>query len=215
VLHLPPDDPLHHHVISLLQAAVAPEGLAGRLYAEALAKALADHLLQRYAACRQCEQAFSGGLTPSTLQRTVAYVQAHLEHKLPLAELAAVAQMSPAHFARLFKCATGQTPHQYVITCRMERAKQLLTETTLPLHEISARVGCADQSPFTALFRQHVATTPKSYRAAIVRASKPPARFTHDSNMLRTNVTDSADLMLYFSSPCVKESPPWEALMPS
>lgn len=215
VLHLPLDDPLQHHIISLLQAAVAPEGMAGRLYAEALASALADHLLRRYAACRQCERVFSGGLTPSTLQRTTAYIQMHLKHKLSLAELAAVAQMSPAHFARLFKCATGQTPHQYVIMCRMERAKQLLTETTLPLIEISAQVGCADQSHFTALFRQHVATTPKSYRAAIVRGIGAPTRFAHDSNMLRTNVTDGAGLMLYLPYTCVMESPPWEVLMPS
>ena len=91
-------------------------------------------------------------------------------HALSLVDLATVAQTSPAHFARLFKCATGQTPHQYVITCRMERAKQLLTETTLPLHEIGARVGYADQSHFTALFRQYVATTPKAHRDATSRA---------------------------------------------
>jgi len=68
---------------------------------------------------------------------------------------------APPHFALLFKGATGQTPHQYVTTCRMERAQHLLTETTLPLHEIDARVGYADQSHFTAMFRQHVGTPPR------------------------------------------------------
>jgi AraC family transcriptional regulator len=216
VPHLPLDDPLHHHITLVLQAAVAAEGMAGRLYAEALANALADHLLRRYAVCRQSERAFSGGLTPSRLQRTTIYIQAHLEHELSLAELAAVAQMSPAHFARLFKQATGQTPHRYVTTCRMERAKQLLTETTLPLHEIGAWVGYADQSHFTALFRQHVATTPKSYRAAIVRGiGAPPVRFAHDSNILRTNVTDGAGPMPYLPYTCVMESPLWGVLVPS
>jgi len=46
----------------------------------------------------------------------------------------------------------------------------LLTETTLPLHAIGAQVGYADQSHFTALFRQSVATTPKTYRDATSRA---------------------------------------------
>jgi AraC-like DNA-binding protein len=46
----------------------------------------------------------------------------------------------------------------------------LLTETTLPLHEIGARVGYADQSHFTALFRQYVATTPKAHRDTTSRA---------------------------------------------
>ena len=118
---------------------------------------------------RHLDQPFHGGLTPSKVQRTIAYIQAHLEHTLSLAELAAVAQMSPAHFARLFKGATGQTPHQYVLRCRMERAKHLLTGTTFPIHEIGARVGYADHSHFTALFRRYVASTPKAYRDAISR----------------------------------------------
>jgi len=170
VPHLPRHDPLLHHMALVLQAAVEAEGMAGCLYAEALANALAVHLLSRYAIGRHLDQPFHSGLTPCKLHRTIAYILAHLEHKLSLAELAAVAQISPAHFARLFKCATGQTPHQYVITCRMERAKQLLTETTLPLHEVGARVGYADQSHFTALFRQYVATTPKAHRNATSRA---------------------------------------------
>ena len=170
VPHLPRHDPLLHHMALVLQTAVEAEGVAGRLYAEVLADALALHLLSRYVIGRHLDQPFHGGLTPFKLHGTIAYILAHLDHKLSLAELAAVVQMSPAHFARLFKGATGQTPHQYVITRRMERAKQLLTETTLPLHEIGAQVGYADQSHFTALFRQYIATTPKAYRDATSRA---------------------------------------------
>jgi AraC-like DNA-binding protein len=170
VPHLPRHDPLLHHMALVLQAAVDAEGVAGGLYAEALANALAVHLLSRAALVRPLDQPWHGGLTPSTLHRTIAYILAHLEHPLSLTELAAVAQMSSAHFARLFKGATGQTPHQYVLRCRMERAQHLLTETMLPLHEIGARVGYADQSHFTALFRQSVASTPKAYRDATSRA---------------------------------------------
>jgi AraC family transcriptional regulator len=169
VPHLPRHDPLLHHMALILQAAVDAEDVAGGLYAEALANALAIHLLRRAALVRPLDQPWHGGLTPSTLHRTIAYILAHLEHPLSLTELAAVAQMSPAHFARLFKGATGQTPHQYVIRCRIERAQHWLTETTLPLHEIGARVGYADHSHFTALFRQSVATTPKAYRDATSR----------------------------------------------
>ena len=170
VLHVPLDDPLLHHIAAVLQAAVAAAGLADRLYAEALANALAAHLLRRYAACRHPARVCAGGLTPSKLQRTTAYIQAHLEHALSLVELAAVTQTSPTHFARLFKQATGQTPHQYVTMCRMARAKHLLTATMLRLHEVGAEVGYADQSYFTAMFRQHVGTTPKAYRNATTRS---------------------------------------------
>jgi AraC family transcriptional regulator len=112
-----------------------------------------------------------GGLTPSKLHRTIAYIKAYLEHPLSLAELAAVAQTSPTHFARLFKHATGLTPHRYVITCRMEQAKQLLAATDLSLSEIGLQVGCADHSHFSALFRQYVSTTPNAYRNTTRRTS--------------------------------------------
>jgi AraC family transcriptional regulator len=127
------------------------------------------HFLRRYAACRLTGQVVPGGLSPAKLRRIIAYIQEHLAEELPLATLAAVMPLSPAHFARLFKRATGRTPHQYVLHCRLERAKQLLAETTLPLSEIACQVGCADHSHLTALFRRSVGLSPKAYRAATQR----------------------------------------------
>ncbi|HEY5868532.1 MAG TPA: helix-turn-helix domain-containing protein [Candidatus Tectomicrobia bacterium] len=54
--------------------------------------------------------------------------------------------------------------------CRIAHAKRLLAETDMPLIEIGPQVGCMDQSHFTALFRTHVAMTPKAYRNAARRA---------------------------------------------
>jgi AraC-like DNA-binding protein len=170
VPHLPVDDPLLHHMALALQAAHDAHGMASRLYAESLATALAIHFLRRYATCSAPVLAVPNELSPAKLRRTLAYIQAHLEDVLPLATLAAVAQMSPNHFAALFKRATGRTPHQYVLACRIVRAKQLLAETDAPLSAIGPQVGWTDQSYFTALFRKHVTMTPKAYRAATQRA---------------------------------------------
>jgi AraC-like DNA-binding protein len=161
---LPAHDPLLHHIASVLQAVIESKDFAGQLYAESLADALAIHFLRRYGASRQSLREVTGGLSSYKLRRTAAYIKDHLEQELSLATLAAVGEMSPAHFARLFKQATGLAPHQYVIACRMEQAKRLLIETDLPLSEIGLQVGCADQSHFTALFRSHVSLTPKAYR---------------------------------------------------
>ena len=169
VPHLPAGDPLHCHMTLVLQAVSTADSRAEHLYTEVLTHALAVHFLRRYAASKPLEHKGSGGLAPYKLGRTIAYIQAHLEEELPLVTLATVAQTSPAHFARLFKQATGQTPHQYVVMCRIARAKQLLTETRLPLSAVGLQVGCADQSYFTALFRKHVAMTPKAYRNATIR----------------------------------------------
>jgi AraC family transcriptional regulator len=167
---LPAHDPLLQHLALVLQAAVEGEGVAGQLYAESLADALVVHFLKRYAAARPSLQAVTGGLLPYKLHRTTAYIQAHLAQELSLATLAAVAQTSPAHFARLFKQATGLAPHQYVIRSRMARARWLLAETDVSLIDIGLQVGCADQSHFTALFRTHLSVTPKAFRDHARRA---------------------------------------------
>lgn len=163
-------DPLHHHIVLVLQAASAAQGTTAQLYAEVLTNALAVHLLRRYRACQHTIPKGSHGLSPAKLQRTTRYIQTHLEQELSLTTLAALVHLSPDHFARLFKQATGQTPHQYILACRIARAKQLLTETDMPLSAIGLEVGCADQSYFTALFRQHVTMTPKAYRDTTARA---------------------------------------------
>lgn len=81
-------------------------------------------------------------------------------------------------------------------SCRMERAKHLLTETALPLHEIGAMVGYADQSHFTTLLRRHVATTPKAYREACGEGrGTPPVRLVSDATMRRRHVTNGAGTM--------------------
>jgi AraC family transcriptional regulator len=167
---LPAHDPLQHHIVLVLQAAVAAESAAEQLYVTVLSEALAVHFLRRYAATQPAQPVLSGGLAPYKLQRTLAYIHAHLAQTLSLPTLAAVAQMSPTHFAHLFKHATGLAPHQYVSQCRIEQAKRLLADTDLPLIEIGPQVGWADQSHFTALFRRHVAMTPKAYRNTTKRA---------------------------------------------
>jgi AraC-like DNA-binding protein len=167
---LPAHDPLLQHLALVLQAAIEGKGVAGQLYAESLIDALVVHFLKRYAAARPSQQEATGGLSPYKLHRTITYIQAHLAQELSLTTLAAVAQTSPAYFARLFKHATGLAPHQYVIRSRMAHARQLLAATDVSLIDIGLQVGCADQSHFTALFRTHVAQTPKAFRDRTRRA---------------------------------------------
>jgi AraC family transcriptional regulator len=157
-------DPLLHHIALVLQAEIEGKGVHERLYVETLVDALATHFLRRYRSSRRSPQEVTGGLSLYKLRRTTSYIRDHLEQDLSLVTLASVGEMSPTHFARLFKHATGLTPHHYVIACRMERAKLLLAETAETLIDIGLQVGCADQSHFTALFHKHVGLTPKAYR---------------------------------------------------
>ena len=72
--------------------------------------------------------------------------------------------MSPFHLAHVFKEAMGVAPHQYVVRRRVERAKELLADTDLPIAEIALKVGCASQSHFSALFHRVTGLTPQNYR---------------------------------------------------
>lgn len=135
-----------------------------RLYSEAIASALAVHLLQRYNVhCAEIKQ-YSGGLSKSSLSMIIDYIQTHLSQELSIVELATIAQMSPHHFSSLFKQSTGIAPHQYVIQARIEAAKQLLTYRDFTIVEICHQVGFQSQSHFTHVFRKHTGVTPKVYR---------------------------------------------------
>lgn len=83
---------------------------------------------------------------------------------MSLRELSSLVQISPHYFSQLFKQTTGTTPHQYVIRCRIERAKYLMQQNKLPLAEIATQVGFTDQSHLHRHFKRLVGVTPKTYQ---------------------------------------------------
>jgi AraC family transcriptional regulator len=149
-----------------LKQELAAGGADSRLYAESMATALSVHLLRRYCSFEKEIKNYTGGLCKYQLRQVFDYINEHLDHNLSLEKLSSIVQISPHYFASLFKQSTGFTPHQYVMKCRVERAKQLLRRRELTLVEICHQVGFQSQSHFTRVFRQHAKTTPKACRDA-------------------------------------------------
>ena len=92
------------------------------------------------------------------------YIEEHLAEDLSLADLAEVVHLSPYHFARLFKESMGIPPHRYVIQCRVERARLLLSTTNWSLSSIAYTVGFAHESHLALHFKRLTGLTPRSYR---------------------------------------------------
>lgn len=99
------------------------------------------------------------------VRQAQAFIDAHLGERLTLPDIAGLLEMSPYHFAHVFKRATGIAPHQYVIRRRMERGKELLVSTDLPIADIALAVGFANQSHFSAAFHRATGLTPQAYRS--------------------------------------------------
>ena len=84
---------------------------------------------------------------------------------LDLAAIARAALMSPGHFSRQFRAAYGETPHAYLMTRRIERAKALLRRGDMSVTEVCLAVGCTSLGSFSARFTELVGETPTAYRA--------------------------------------------------
>lgn len=98
------------------------------------------------------------------LQRVTAYVKEHVSDAISLADMATAAGMSPMHFAAQFRAATGQRPHHYLLQCRIQHAKALLTDASRSLIDIAISVGFRTQAHFTTVFKNFEQTTPMQWR---------------------------------------------------
>jgi transcriptional regulator of acetoin/glycerol metabolism/AraC-like DNA-binding protein len=105
-----------------------------------------------------------GGLPPSVTRRVCDYIEGHLDEKIRLDGLAALAGLSTDHFARAFHQSVGAPPHTYLLRRRLEQVEQMLRETHTPLSEIALATGFSDQSHLARHFRRWAGMSPRQVR---------------------------------------------------
>src|SRR6185369_6899556 len=98
-------------------------------------------------------------------------IDARYRDPLDVPALARAAHLSPAHFSREFRRAFGSTPHQYLLTRRLERAASMLRTTDRSVSEICLDVGLRSLGSFTSSFTRAYGRSPTAYRAAYPPAS--------------------------------------------
>jgi len=160
-------------VLASLVRLVLAQAQAGRLDELAhdeVMSMLLRHLLRTHAVDRPLAAAcVRVSLTAAVLRRLFEHIEERLAGELRLGELAALARLSDDHFLRAFKLAVGQTPHQYVLGRRITRAQQILERSALPIAAAARATGFRGASHFSAVFRQHVGTSPRAWRALRAR----------------------------------------------
>jgi AraC family transcriptional regulator len=159
-------DPVVLGVASTLRRAHVDDRYLSDVAASALAVLLAQHVLAEYGADRPGHTRASVPLRNAALRRVAELVDSRLQHTLTLSDLAAVAHLSPYHFARSFRTAVGMPPHAYVTSRRIDRARHLLRSTRTPVEQVASAVGFANLSHFRRVFRTHVGAAPSAYRDA-------------------------------------------------
>ena len=133
-----------------------------------LVNQLTVYLLRAHVNARRSDEIelSRAGIVDRRLRRAIEFMSDNCGRELNLAEIAGAAFLSEFHFARLFKKITGATPHAYLASLRIERARRLLAESDLPITEVGAQVGYASQSHFTKVFREATGLTPRAFRNA-------------------------------------------------
>jgi AraC-like DNA-binding protein len=105
------------------------------------------------------------------VQRAVDWAQAHLDGCVTLADMAAAAFVSPFHFLRVFKAATGETPHAFVTRLRVERARDWLVNRDWPIDRIAQECGFGSASRLGQAFRALTGETPAAFRRSQLAVS--------------------------------------------
>jgi AraC family transcriptional regulator len=132
-----------------------------------LTQLIASFLVEKYTDAASEKPDFRGGLPIRQLRKVEDYVSGNLAEEISVEALAELVDLSPFHFSRVFKQATGMTPLQFVTRERITRAQQLIRETSRSLIEIALDVGYTSPSYFTKVFRRVTRVTPTEFRSSL------------------------------------------------
>lgn len=153
-------------LLPALLASLQVDLVAGHALDDLYMEHLAALCLSRAGVLKAAPKPAHARLSTMTLRRIEGHIDTHLGGEITLAALAAVAGIGADSFARRFKATTGLAPYAFVLERRMRRAEEELARSDLPIANLSARLGFASQSHFTATFQRRRGTTPQAYRAA-------------------------------------------------
>ena len=159
-------DGLLNGMLEQLRTELMDRKTASKVFVQGVAQSLAVHVVRNYRDEGKCAAPPSPNIIPAWRFRRVESLMAEkLFEGVQISDLAKVAEMSEAHFSRMFKITTGLSPIQYFIRLRIAQAQQLLRETQMSVIQVGMEVGYANPSHFAQVFKKETGLTPNSYRS--------------------------------------------------
>ena len=158
---------------------------SGRLFLDSVEQAIALAQVNGHAVGHRPLQMYRGGITLARLRRIKELVHAKMEDDLSLDEMAQSVGLSTAHFARMFRKSTGETPHQFVLRQRLERAKGMLRASDARVLDVAVACGFKTQQHFAQVFRDVCGISPTEYRQDFLGWEVPGASETRSEDTQR------------------------------
>jgi AraC family transcriptional regulator len=191
--------------LSAMVAAVHAEMVAGfpsgRLFLDSVEQAMAVTLVDGHAVRHRPAQIYRGGLGSVRLRRIKELIHAKMEDDLSLDDMAQSVGLSTAHFARMFRKSTGETPHQFVLRQRLERAKAMLRDPDARVLDVAVACGFKTQQHFAQVFRDVWGVSPTEYRQDLVGSEATCATETCSEDTPRLVIGGSQLELLSYGLP--------------
>jgi AraC family transcriptional regulator len=158
-------DPMLEQLAIAITTALRDGTAEDGLYIDTLAQMMAVHLARAHSSqSRPARMPTMQTISGWRMRRVIEYIEENLDGDLSLEAMASEVDISPIYLARAFKAAVGQSPHQYVLSRRVERAKELLRNTELPVVDVALSSGFSSQSHLSYWFQRFMGVSPAIYR---------------------------------------------------
>lgn len=157
-------DPVVYHLGKSFLASLEEPHHASKIFLDHVLHALNSHVVCSYSGVTLSAAQFRGGLSSVQMRRATELLEAHLDGDIALQQVAEACELSVSHFSRAFKQTFRTPPYRWLIERRVDRARDLMKNSRLPLADIAIRCGFADQSALNRSFKRIHGVTPGTWR---------------------------------------------------
>jgi AraC family transcriptional regulator len=157
-------DPVVYHMGKTFLSSQEQPHRTSKIFSDHLLHALNCHFVCSYGGVTLSAPRFHGGLSSLQMRRATELLEAHLDGKIALQQVAEACDLSISHFARAFKQSFRKPPYKWLTERRVDKARDLMTNSRLPLADIAAQCGFADQSALNRSFKRMHGVSPGIWR---------------------------------------------------